>query len=515
MTHQASTSPTTNASPDWAAPVTRPTFRRRLVLTTGSALALALSLLAALIWLGAYAWFNHTARHVLRTETEGVIAQVTTPAGTLDAEAYAWNEPHHRFRGRHVDPFFLQIFDNRGRLLRASDNLDVFPDGAYPDRPLAATTQNDDLFDPLRTFRVADTRLYFTTRPISNEAGEQLGTIQLARTEPGLTTLHRRLALILGGGLLVVLAALGVLIWWVAGRVLRPLETITASTRTISADRLEQRIAVPDEADGETAQLAATLNTLLDRLEQSFDEMRRFTASAAHELKTPLTVLRGHVDVALRRPREAEDYQETLALARRKIGHLIGTVEGLLTLARLDQAAPPDPADRVDLAQLVRSEGASFQDAASERGINLTVDARTQAPVGGKSEMLREVIVNLIDNAIKYTPDGAVDVRVHDTGDAVILTVADTGVGMTKAERAQATDRFFRAASVNTLAVEGSGLGLALVDQIVQWHNGTLTIDSAPDEGTTVTVRLPAAPRVDDNGHAVNRAVRDEVVAEK
>jgi len=478
-----------------AAPEARPTFRRRLVLTTGSALAVVLTLMAALIWLGAYAWFNHNARHILRAETENVLAQIVTPAGTLNADAYAWNEPHHRFKGRHVDPFFLQVFDAHGRLVRSSDNIDIFADGAYPARPMAATTQNDGFYDPLRTFWVEDTKLYLTVRPIYNEAGEQLGTMQLARTEPGLATLHQRLALVLGSGLLVALAALGALIWWVAGRVLRPLETITASTRGISADQLGQRIAVPDEADRETAQLAATLNTLLDRLERSFEEMRRFTASAAHELKTPLTVLQGHVDVTLRRPREAEDYRDTLSLARRKISHLIGMVEGLLTLARLDQAEPPTPDDRVDLAQLVRAETPAFRDAAADREVALSVEAQSPAPVCGQAEMLREVVINLVDNALKYTPEGRVSVRVRHTPDMVTLTVADTGVGMTRDEREQATDRFFRAASVNTLSVEGSGLGLALVDQIVRWHRGTLAIDSTPGEGTTITVQLPAAPQ--------------------
>ena len=476
-----------------SSPDARPTFRRRLVLATGGALALALTLLAGLIWLGAYAWSNHTARHVLRAETENVLAQVVAPAGTLDVDAYAWNEPHHRFRGQHVDPFFLQVFDARGRLLRGSDNIEIFPPDAYPKRPLVATTQNDGLYDPLRTLRVADTQLYFTVRPILTEAGKQLGTIQLARTEPGLVALRQRLALLLGGGLLAVLAGLGALIGWVAGRVLRPLEKITAATRTVSADALGQRLPVPTEADRETAQLAATFNTLLDRLEQSFDEMRRFTASAAHELKTPLTVLQGHVDVALRRPRDADDYQETLALARRKISHLIGMVEGLLTLARLDQADPPEPDARVDMAQLVRAEAPAFEEAAADRDIALSVTADTAAPVCGHAEMLREVVINLMDNAVKYTPAGRVDVRVRRNDEAVTLEVADTGVGMTPAERTQATDRFFRAASVNTVDVAGSGLGLALVDQIVRWHGGTLNIASEPGDGTTVTVRLPRA----------------------
>ncbi len=489
-----------NKTPATAA---RVTFRRRLVMTTGSALAVALTALAGLIWLGAYAWFNHNARHVLRAETEGVLAQIVTPAGTLNAEAYAWNEPHHRFRGRHVDPFFLQVFDDRGQLLHASDNIDIFPADAYPGRPMAATTQNDGVYDPLRTFRVGETRLYFATRPIYNDAGEQLGTVQLARPEPGLAALHRQLALLLGGGLLVVLAGLGALIWWAAGRVLRPLETITASARAITPDRLGHRIPVPDEADRETAQLAATLNTLLQRLEASFEEMRRFTASAAHELKTPLTVLRGHVDVALRRPRDADDYQETLGLVRRKIDHLIAMVGGLLTLARLDQSDPPRPDERVDLARLVRTKAQSFREAATEQGVTVHTEVSGPAPVCGQAEMLREVVVNLLDNAVKYTPEGHIEVAVRRTGGTVVLTVKDTGVGMDGEERAQATDRFFRATSVNTTGIEGSGLGLSLVEQIVQWHGGALDIASTPGEGTTVTVRLPEAASAPSEASAV------------
>ncbi len=471
----------------------RATFRRRLVVTTGGVLALALTALAGLIWVGVYAWFNHNARHVLRSETEGVIAQIVTSDGLLNADGYAWNEPHHRFRGRHVDPFFLQVFDERGRLLRASDNIDIFPKGTYPHRLLAATTQNDELYDPLRTIRVGNTQLYYMTRPVYNDAGEQLGTVQIARTEPGLAALHQRLALLLGGGLLVVLAGLGALIWWAAGRVLRPLETITASARAIAPDRLGHRMPVPDEADRETAQLAATLNTLLQRLEASFEEMRRFTASAAHELKTPLTVLRGHVDVALRRPRDADDYQETLGLVRRKIDHLIAMVGGLLTLARLDQSDSLRPDERVDLARLVRTKAQSFREAATEQGVTVHTEVSGPAPVCGQAEMLREVVVNLLDNAVKYTPEGHIEVAVRRTGGTVVLTVKDTGVGMDGDERAQATDRFFRATSVSTTSIEGSGLGLSLVDQIVTWHGGTLDIASTPGEGTTVTVQFPEA----------------------
>jgi signal transduction histidine kinase len=469
----------------------RSTFRQRLLLTIGSALAVALAGLAGLIWLGAYAWFNHTAHQVLRAETEHVLAQVVGPGGTLHADAYAWNEPHHLFRGEHVDPFFLQVFNADGELVRASENIAAFPDDAYPEQLLDKPTPPGRSYAPLRTVQVEDTQLYYMVRPIRNAEGTPIGIVQLARRDPGLQQLHRRLAFGLGGGLLVVLMGLGALIWWVAGRVLRPLETITEATKTISADALNTRITVPAESDRETAQLAATLNTLLDRLETAFDEMRRFTASAAHELKTPLTVLQGHVDVTLRRPREAEDYRETLQLARRKISHLIAMVQGLLTLARIDRADQPDPEATVDLAQLVRSEAPTFRAAVAERDVAFVVNAPESVSVAGAPEMLREVVTNLLDNAVKYTRQGRIEVtvRLHDPETAA-LVVSDTGVGMTEDEQAQATDRFFRAASMHATQVDGSGLGLSLVDQIVRWHGGTLHIESAPEQGTTVTVQL-------------------------
>ncbi len=456
-------------------------------------LAVALGGLALLIWFTAFAWSNHTARHVIRGEMEGVMADVVSETGTLDASQYAWNEPHHLFKGRHVDPFYLQIFDARGQLVRQSDNIDKFPAEAYPERPLVATTWHDELYDPLRTFRVEEALLYYSTRPILNASGEQVGTIQLAREEPQVGAFQRRMALFLGGGVLLTLLALGGLVWWIAGRVLRPLETITTSTRNLAPDQLNHRIPVPEEADRETAQLARTLNTLLDRLETAFDEMRRFTASAAHELKTPLTALQGHVDVSLRRSRDAASYRDTLGLVRTKIDHLIATVQGLLTLARLDQSGQTAPTEPVDLAAVARQVARAHRSQAEEKELAFDVSASEAVHVAGQEGMLRELVANLIDNAIKYTPQGRVAVTVTADGTAGVLQVRDTGVGIDPEVLPHVTDRFYRASTRETAKVPGSGLGLALVQQIVHWHGGMLDIDAAPDEGTRVTVRLPTA----------------------
>ena len=221
--------------------------------------------------------------------------------------------------------------------------------------------------------------------------------------------------------------------------------------------------------------------------------MYRFTANAAHELQTPLTVLRGHVDVALRRPRTAEAYRQTLALLGREIDTLSRMVRSLLVLARLDRDARHLPAGPVDLAALVRTEMSPYAAQAKAQGLDVHQDLPAEAWVCGQPDLLREVVVNLLDNAIKYTHQGQLAVAVTDAPAEVVLAIRDTGIGMEAAEAAHATDRFFRAASASRLDVPGSGLGLALVSQIVARHGGHLRIDSAPGRGTCVQVILPAA----------------------
>ncbi len=461
----------------------------------GSAVGLFLTALVVVMWLTAFAVLNHSARDTVRQEAENVLAEIVTSAGTLAIDRYSWNEPHHRYKGRHVDPFFLQVFDTNGNLLRASENIEAFSDGNYPSEPLRATTLDDGLFDPLRTFRVDEQLLYFSTRPIYNDRGEQLGTIQIARRETGVQSWYWWLAGGLAGGLLVVLSILTGLIWWSAGRVLQPLENITRSARAISAERLTERIPVPVHADRETIQLTRTLNTLLDRLEQSFDEMRRFTASAAHELKTPLTVLRGHVDVALRRQREPEDYRQTLGLIRRKIDHLVTMVQSLLTLARLAQDEHEQTKKPVDIIPIIRHEVSHTRTAARNKGLDVRLETVDTAVVEGHEEMIRELLSNVLDNAVKYTDAGEITVRVRRLAEDLELRIADTGIGIEPEAIPHVADRFYRSRSADARGIDGSGLGLSLVQQIVDWHGGTFEIDSIPAEGTIVTIRLPLAPR--------------------
>ncbi len=466
-------------------------FRRRLMLTLGAALAVVFLVLGVASWFAFYGWLNYQARMELKQEGEEIIANIISPGGRLRVQRYAWYEPHHRFKEQRIDPYFVQIFDTNDRLLRASDNIHLFPEGRYPARLLTRKTTPASSLRPLSTFRLDGTTMYFDVLPLQRGEGAVMGYVQVARYEPGIEATLRRFTLLLLSMLSLLLTGLLLLIRRIASRILGPLDSITKATQQISPRRLNQRIAVPDEADRETDQLANTLNTLLHRLEHAFEEMQRFTANAAHELQTPLTVLRGHVEVALRRPRSAASYQETLHLLAGEIDMMTRMVRGLLLLARLDRDHDAHHAEALDLTALVQETASKFEKPAQAKGLTLSVHAEEAMTVRGHRDLLHEALINVLDNALKYTPQGSITIRLERQAERAIVTVTDTGIGITPEALAHVTDRFYRAPSVQSLQIEGNGLGLALVPQIVTLHDGTFQIDSVPEEGTTVVLTFP------------------------
>lgn len=460
-------------------------FRRRLTLTLGSALALALAAFGGLVLLGAWAFMTYSARAHLTSEVGNIAAHVVH-AGRLDLDAPPWDEPHHRFTEPHIDPHFVQVFDAEGRPLRSSANVARLGDG-FPARLLPVTGTAAGL-EPLRTFEAGGVRFYHLTTPLTAPRGRVLGYLQVSRYEPKIGAMLGRLGFGLAVGYVVALAGLVALLWTVGGRVVRPLEAMTASARALSPERLSQRVPVPPDADRETAELGRALNDALGRLERAFGEVRRFTADAAHELQTPLTVLLGHVDVALRRERSPEAYRETLHVLRDEAEEMVRTVRGLLTLARLEGAAhPPEP---VDVGRIARDEADAARSRAEAKGLTLTVAADAPTGVTGHPALLREAVRNLLDNAVKYTDRGEVRVRVTRRDGHVALVVEDTGVGIAPEHLPHVTGRFWRADGVQHLP--GSGLGLSLVEQVAAHHGGALHVRSEPGIGTHAELVLPA-----------------------
>ena len=287
-------------------------------------------------------------------------------------------------------------------------------------------------------------------------------------------------------------AALG---WWLAGTSVQPLLGIMDELDAISDGRsLHRRLAVPLTGD-EISRLVVTLNGMLARLEQSFSGLRRFTADASHELKTPLMVLRAGVERGLTHPKTPQEVLQALDETLEQINQMTEMVDNLLTLARADEGRAPLAVEEADLRELV----SDVSETAGMLGESAQVQVKTDIPprpvrLAVDRHRIRELLLNLVTNAIKYTPaDGAVGLSLSDEADAVTLTVSDTGVGIAPGDLPHIFDRFWRADPARSRTGEraGTGLGLAITKWIAEAHGGTITVQSRAGRGTVFTVRLP------------------------
>jgi heavy metal sensor kinase len=308
------------------------------------------------------------------------------------------------------------------------------------------------------------------------------------------------LGLLLALPVAVAIAAIGG--HWLAGRALGPLDRMARRAQRLTADTLGERLPV-ENPDDELGQLAGVFNLALARIEQSFGQLRRFTADASHELRTPLTAIRTVGEVALQEPQRAERYREAIGSMLEEVDRLSRLVESLLLLSRAD-AGPALHRQELRLFDLVKDAAALLEVLADEKGQRVEVHGEAEVKVEVDGLILRQALINLIDNAIKYTPrDGRVTVEVRaarsvdspgkEMRDGVELMVGDTGEGIPAADISRLTERFYRVDRARSRELGGTGLGLAIVKHIVQLHRGALRIDSRLREGTTVSVWLPAA----------------------
>lgn len=290
---------------------------------------------------------------------------------------------------------------------------------------------------------------------------------------------------------LVPLTALGAALGGraLADRLLRPLDRLVRATREVEIGMLARRVEEP-ERPAELQDLASAFNAMLERLERAVDSLRRFSADASHELRTPLTAIRGTVEVALSRARTAEELRETLEEVAEETDGLLALVEGLLTLARGEAAGRDAPAAPVDLPSVLEEAAELGRALATGKELAVEVRAPGSLTVPGDAVALRQVFVNLVANAVKFTPSGHVTVEARPEPDGgAVVEVRDTGVGIPAAELPRVFDRFYRGDAAR--ARSGSGLGLPIARMIVERHGGSIGVKSTPGEGAVFRVRLP------------------------
>jgi two-component system heavy metal sensor histidine kinase CusS len=326
-------------------------------------------------------------------------------------------------------------------------------------------------------------------------------TIQVARSLASSDhELEELLVTFLLTGPLTLLVAVGGG-YFLARRVLRPLKAMTRAANQITADRLSQRVEV-DNPDDELGALAQTLNRMIERLERSFMEIRLFTADASHELRTPLTAIRTEAEVALSKLPAGHEHQQLLASILEESDRLARLTDQLLTISREDAGVARQIRERVDLTALVGGVVETMRVLAETKSLRLQLDENGLVEIQGDGARLRQVFFNLIDNAIKYTPEGgAIEIRVEKSANKVRVIVKDSGIGIPAEHLPHVFDRFYRVDKARSREQGGTGLGLTIARSIVVAHGGSIELTSAPGQGTTFLVTLPVeTPVAEDAG---------------
>jgi heavy metal sensor kinase len=284
--------------------------------------------------------------------------------------------------------------------------------------------------------------------------------------------------------------------YWVSRRALAPVTAITDTARSITVENLTQRLEVPP-TDDELARLSATLNDMIARLESSFRRISQFTADASHELRTPLAVMRTTAEVALRA--RADDAERTAALEQivAEVGRTSYLVENLLQLAKADSGNERLAKGQVDVVALAREAATEIEVLAKTKGIRIASELPNGAVhVHGDSRALRQLLLILLDNAVKYTPAGGrIEIAIADTDAHASLSVRDTGIGIPAEDVPHIFDRFYRVDRARSRAQGGAGLGLAIGRWIAEAHGGGIFVESELERGSVFSVRLPAARR--------------------
>jgi heavy metal sensor kinase len=423
-------------------------------------------------------------------------ASLNSVAKTLSERAHASSstlfqseidEAFRRFLGFSPWAPYFQMLDPRG-------NRDTRQSSQSPTKlPLSREALNNALHG-IPSYETVEGLGEHPVRILSMpvmESGRMINLIQVGMSLKSMDE-TRFLFLIIMAGMLpveLILSAWGG--WLLASRALRPVDEMTAAARRISAEQLGERLHETGTGD-ELDNLATTLNQMLSRLDVAFSQVKRFSADASHELQTPLTILKGEMELALRSPRTLEEYRETLESALEEVDRISQLVEGLLLLARAEAGVLRMDNQTVDLGEVLEDVCSRLQVVAESRSIDLRRDRIEPVTVQGDRERLQRMILNLVENAIKYTnPPGHVTLSLQSEGQRAVLQVSDDGIGISEDDREQIFRPFYRSADTSSLEVKGTGLGLSIARSIAQAHGGAIQVESAPGHGSTFQVSIP------------------------
>nr|WP_286670600.1 ATP-binding protein [Fodinibius salsisoli] len=330
--------------------------------------------------------------------------------------------------------------------------------------------------------------------PINNSDGEFCGWLEVTGFE---LTLNEELSWF--RQYLLVLIAISVAFsilggYWLSRRTLKPVASINEAAKSITATGLDRRIPVNYQVKDELTDLAETFNMMLNRLQKGFEREKRFTSDAAHELMTPLSSMRSDAEIMLRKPRSKEEYQETIQRMLVEVRMMSEMVHLLLQLSRVESVHRSKP-EKVSISRITEAVTEQHQESAQAKNISIQTQIDSDLQVRAHGAYIEEVINNLMENAVKYTPEGGqVKLQLQRSSGKAVIHLSDTGIGFDEETKKHLFERFYRANESEVQQQSGSGLGLPLVKAIIELYGGRIRAYSEGEgRGSTFVVELPLA----------------------
>ena len=381
-----------------------------------------------------------------------------------------------------------KIYDGSGNIGSLSKNFDgsQFP---LSEIAYSAALKGGTSYE---TFIISDNHpIRVITMPVIRN-GKLANLVQVGTSKKVVVDTLKNLAIILWTAVPAVLLLTALIGRFIARRALKPVAKITQTAKDIgSGANLSQRIPVPEVKD-EIGELALTFNSMMDRLESSFSQMRQFSSDASHELRTPLTVLKGQSELTLGKERKPKEYQEVISSNLEEIQYMSKVLEDLFMLSKSDENQIALDYESVDLKLLIEEICRHAQIIASEKNIKIITAYIERIQVYGDPVRLRQMIWNVIVNGIKYTqPDGEVTISLQEKKDIALITIQDNGIGISNSDLPLIFNRFYRVDKARSREEGGTGLGLSICKFIVDAHKGSIDIESTLGEGTKFKIKLP------------------------
>lgn len=381
-----------------------------------------------------------------------------------------------------------KIYDGSGNIGSLSKNFDgsQFP---LSEIAYSAALKGGTSYE---TFIISDNHpIRVITMPVIRN-GKLANLVQVGTSKKVVVDTLKNLAIILWTAVPAVLLLTALIGRFIARRALKPVAKITQTAKDIgSGANLSQRIPVPEVKD-EIGELALTFNSMMDRLESSFSQMRQFSSDASHELRTPLTVLKGQSELTLGKERKPKEYQEVISSNLEEIQYMSKVLEDLFMLSKSDENQIALDYESVDLKLLIEEICRHAQIIASEKNIKIITAYIERIQVYGDPVRLRQMIWNVIVNGIKYTqPDGEVTISLQEKKDIALITIQDNGIGISNSDLPLIFNRFYRVDKARSREEGGTGLGLSICKFIVDAHKGSIDTESTLGEGTKFKIKLP------------------------